>query len=151
MSRDLRRFYVSFIGQSRGDEMMAGAQASCNVASTSPISPPAFRPLLRFDLLRPSGFSRMAPIRRERTEPHSAPYSIPVSDHPQGPAPAPKHSPASTDSNEPAAATTLPDLLSRVREGLECLLERGGIDARASRQGKVQPKVSAPNEITYGS
>ncbi|GAA5885547.1 hypothetical protein JCM6882_007462 [Rhodosporidiobolus microsporus] len=34
-------------------------------------------------------------------------------------------------------------LLDRIRGGIETLLERGGIDARASRQGQVQYKVGA--------
>lgn len=39
--------------------------------------------------------------------------------------------------------------MERIKQGLEVLLERGGIDARASRQGKVEPKVSAcSGEIT---
>ncbi|ORY89319.1 hypothetical protein BCR35DRAFT_300448 [Leucosporidium creatinivorum] len=85
----------------------------------------------------------MAPIRTERSEPQVKPYSIPVSDPAQDLKTSPSSTSATPPSTELVAATTVPDLLKNVREGLEQLLERGGIDARASRQGKVQPKVGA--------
>ncbi|GAA5875972.1 hypothetical protein JCM8547_000669 [Rhodosporidiobolus lusitaniae] len=43
----------------------------------------------------------------------------------------------------PLAPDRVPQLLRRLRSGLETLLNRGGIDARASRQGEVQYKVGA--------
>lgn len=50
--------------------------------------------------------------------------------------------PAQSTSTLPAIGEgEVPHLLINVRKGLEQLLERGGIDARASRQREVNPKV----------
>ncbi|KAI5476108.1 Zn(2)-C6 fungal-type transcription factor [Pseudohyphozyma bogoriensis] len=54
---------------------------------------------------------------------------------------------ASTSQLSPPAAGSgagqVPQLLATIRAGLEQLIERGGIEARASRQGKVEPKIGA--------
>ncbi|KAM0750372.1 hypothetical protein T439DRAFT_326339 [Meredithblackwellia eburnea MCA 4105] len=51
--------------------------------------------------------------------------------------------PSPTDSIPGQHTSELADLLLTLRKGIEQLLERGGIDARASRQGATDPRTGA--------